>query len=222
MLFPELPDTPADRERAESHLDFIAQQTLSKHSCAVVVGENASGKSLFRQIVKVDGIKKYRRYHASMQLRTASNPSMGALSGLAQDLPWLATSHSTLNCIEQILKQMDNASEPFAVSIDEPETGLGFGAQRGLANWLFPELTKRAKNAVFTLLITHSPIFVQAMPEDWLFLDLSFTPSKSAKEWVSKQTDPSYIVMPEDVLHTAHVMFETVRDRINANESKKS
>jgi predicted ATP-dependent endonuclease of OLD family len=222
MLKDDYQPTTADREQAEEHLDRIRSLKVKPHSTTIIVGENACGKSLFRQIVRTTDKKeeKVTMLHASMQLRTASNPGMGAFSGLAHDLPWLATSHSTLYCVEQIFKQAERyAAEkrPFSICIDEPEIGLGLGAQRGLAAWLFPELEKRAQQATCILVITHSPIFVKQTPK-WDFLDLSINPTKDAKAWLARQQSEDNIITPDQLLAKAQTLFLTVRDRLNKSK----
>ena len=219
MLNDDYKPTSQELEKAEDHLDRLADLKVKLHSRTVIVGENACGKSLFRQIVKVDGTKdKATMLHASMQLRTASNPGMGAFSSMAHDLPWLATSHSTLYCIEQVLKQADRYIEEkrdFSICIDEPELGLGLGAQRGLAAWLYPELAKRANQAMCVLVITHSPVFVK-QASDWDFMDLSLNPAKDSAAWLKKQQSDDYVITPNQLLANAQTLFVTVRDRINA------
>jgi predicted ATPase len=227
MLEHNYKPTEKELKEAENHLDRLADIKLVRHSKTLLVGENACGKSLFRQIVRT-GKKTEDRpivFHASMQIRTSSNPSMGALSSMAQDLPWLATSHSTLGCVEQVLKQADRCiteKRPFGLCIDEPEIGLGAGAQRGLANWLFPELNKRAEFADFTIVISHSPIFVKAGQQlAWDFLDLSLQPTKNPDEWLQKQADETYVITPDHLLAKASTLFVTVRDRLNKNSKTK-
>lgn len=216
-----------ERSIAEKHLDRIVSLTVKKHSKLLIVGENACGKSLLRQILKVaklDKADKFLRFHSSMQLRTANNASMGALSSMMHDLPWLATSHTTLTHLEKVLGTADEAIEKdqlFSLCIDEPEIGLGFGAQRGLAKWMYSELNTRAKKALYTMVITHSPIFVQNAPEDWEFIDLSLNPTKSIPEWLEKQFNGNYIIDPGQLIHYADTMFVTVRDRINKNKKDK-
>lgn len=212
--------TPAELRAAENHLDRLRDIEVSNHDKLLVVGENACGKSLFRQIIKV-GDSRLKVFHASMQLRTASNPGMGAFSSMTHDLPWLATSHSTLHVIKQVLKSASVAEKEFCVCIDEPETGLGFGAQRGLAKWLYPELDKFTDKASCTMVITHSPIFVKSVPSDWRFLDLSLKPTSSREEWLDRQLDENYSINPDDLLAKAGTMFETVRDRINERTNAK-
>lgn len=212
----------AEREAAETHLDRVTKIKLQKHSKTIIVGENCCGKSLFRQIVRIGG--EFKMYHASMEIRTSSNPSMGALSGMAQDLPWMATSYSTLGCIEQILKQVDRSiaeSRAFGICVDEPEIGLGMGAQRGLASWLFKELEKRANSTLCTLLITHSPVFVrQGIQHKWDFLDLSMKPVATGNDWLNKQADENYVIAPEELMAKSSALFVTVRDRLIKNKKK--
>ena len=182
----------------------------------ILTGRNSGGKSLVRkQLVFALGefldkpYKKLKVPHASMQLRTDSNPSMGALSAMAHDLPWLATSHSTIECIEQIFKSKENADY---LIIDEPEIGMGIPLQLGLSDYLNEQIEECKKIGKGILIITHSKTIVENVNHDH-FINLE---GMDENEWLTQT--PQKISL-EEFKKFSDELFEAIRDRMNEKKN---
>lgn len=90
----------------EQHIDTIGEiaDRINLDKITILTGRNAGGKSLVRKVLRQNVMDKTGKSkvfipHASQELRTKSNPEMGALSGMAHDLEWLATSHNTISIV---------------------------------------------------------------------------------------------------------------------------
>ena len=146
----------------------------------LLTGKNAGGKSLIRKlltsIIKSENPKAVI-VQVSQELRTSSNPDLGAMSSFAHDLEWLATSANTIACLKQVIKKKDIAT--FLI-IDEPEIGLGEELILGVCDWLNQELQDSSCGLLIT---THSRLVVQNLNlcSEWINLD-----GLSKHEWLNR------------------------------------
>ncbi len=217
---------PLTREECEAQIDRLLSIKIKRGDRLLVVGDNACGKSLFRDIAGQGFKVRPMVVHASMALRTSNMSHMGGIAGMVRDSEWLATSHNTVFSLRKVIEMADPAKvkansvgeasdKPVALCVDEPELGLGIAAQRGMVDWLLPRMEEHAAKRSFTMLVTHSPIFVRAFAEaGWTFLDLSFVPYSTAEGWIGRQD--TEILDPETLEQRAGILFEVVRDRKNA------
>jgi len=189
-------------------------QSLVAGERIILVGPNASGKSLFRKLINRGRAKPWRVIHASMQLRTESRPDMGALSSIGHDWPDDATSQSTIHVIK---KSLQSVKEDCVLHIDEPEIGFSDELQAGTAIWLRDRLDALAPQPVITLITTHS-IPVASGFLDWRLIDLGFR-FKTVEEWVTRKIEP---VDPESVSATAKLVFSVIQTRINKAHAARS
>ena len=114
-------------------------ESIKKDKITILTGKNAGGKSLIRKVVTGDVRKTAgsKVYHASQELRTKSEPGMGALSSMSHDLEWLATSDNTLHTLEQVFRK-----DATYIIIDEPEIGCGEELQLGLVDFINEKIYK--------------------------------------------------------------------------------
>ena len=133
---------------------------------------------------------------------------MGALSSMAHDLEWLATSKNTLHGIEMIFS---DRYKPDYIIIDEPEIGMGEELQLGLAEWLNEKI---AGTTCGVLVITHSKNIVNYLRHD-KFINLE---GMNVTEWLNRKPQKISI---EDFTKFSDELFEAIRDRINENKKSK-
>jgi ABC-type uncharacterized transport system ATPase subunit len=201
-----------DREDYEDYVDKLIDITNSINITkkTLLTGRNAGGKSFIRKLLtsiihnkyKLGG-KKSLVLQASQELRTKSNPELGAMSSFAHDLKWLATSNNTLNCLKQIINKKDKASY---IIIDEPEIGLGEELLIGVCDWLNNELG----NVNCGILITsHSRTFIDycTVCDEWINLE-----GLTKFEWLYRVPEK---LNKEEFDEFSHNLFEVIRDRLN-------
>lgn len=196
----------------EQHIDTIGEiaDKINLDNITILTGRNAGGKSLIRKILRNNVMTKTGKSkvfipHASQELRTKSNPEMGALSGMGQDLEWLATSYNTISTIDQVIDR-----DADYIIIDEPEIGIGEELQLGLADYINDKLKDRKCGV---LIITHSRSSVRNIKHDD-FINLE---GMSEDEWLNRTAEKISI---EEFKEFSNNLFVAVRDRINTNKSK--
>lgn len=172
----------------EEYIDNLAEilyNDIDATKITILTGRNAGGKSLIRKqlvfpISKQLGKEKVNIPHASQQLRTDSQPELGGLSGFAHDLPWLATSDSTIHTIEQVFKSKETCDY---MVIDEPEIGLGEELQLGLCDYMNEQIEECKKIGKGVLIICHSRLIVKNLTHD-TFINLE---GMSEDEWLNRE-----------------------------------
>ncbi len=201
----------------EEYLNKIAEipYKMDFSSVTILTGRNAGGKSLIRkQLVfalseKLDiPYKKLFIPHASLQLRTEAKPEMGALAQLASDLPWIASSASTIEVIKKVFSNKDKANY---IIIDEPEIGLGIPLQLGLCDYINEQIEECKKLGIGVLVITHSRTIVENIKHE-NFINLE---DMDENEWLTHI--PQKISIDEFEKFSSD-FFVTVRDRMNQNK----
>ena len=202
---------------AEMDLDKIGNlpYKMDFSNVTILTGRNAGGKSLIRkQLVFALSEKLNIQYkklfvpHASLQLRTDSSPAMGALSNIASDLPWLASSTSTISVIKKVFAKKNEANY---IIIDEPEIGLGIPLQLGLCDYINEQIEECKKLGKGVLIITHSKTIVENIKHE-NFINLE---DMSEYEWLTHI--PKKISL-EEFEKFSDELFTTVRDRMNQNK----
>jgi ABC-type Mn2+/Zn2+ transport system ATPase subunit len=155
----------------------------------ILTGGNATGKSLIRRVLwaslkklKDDG-RKPGQYVAdtSMERRTSSHPGLGALSGIFNDDPWVATSECSLRGIENIIKLDDRF-----IVLDEPEIGCSLELQAGIAKMLNERKSEILEKNLGILVITHSKVLVERLDSD-MFFNME---GMMKEEWLNREIVP--------------------------------
>lgn len=190
-------------------VDVFKKISVKKGQISILTGKNGSGKSFLRgqliSKVKKDLGKDAVLGHASMALRTGSNPSMGALSGMARDLPWLATSNSTLHTIRMVYNTLKNSNQDSYMVIDEPEIGCSEETELALSLWL-NDLFAEWKPIGGVLIITHSKHIVKNIKFDKFYSLDGYT---TVDEWLNRPIVPTNL----DELEKPP-LFDFIRDEI--------
>lgn len=200
----------------EQHIEAIVEtmDSIKHNEVTILTGRNAGGKSLIRKQLIFNiaraldkEVKKTFIPHASQEIRTASQPSMGALSGMAHDLEWLATSDNTLSTLEHVFQHNEKADY---IIIDEPEIGIGEELQLGIADYLNDEIAKVKAMGKGCLVICHSRIIASNVIHD-NFINLE---GMTEDEWNNRVPQKISVT---DFKEFATGLFRAVRDRQNSN-----
>lgn len=180
-----------------------AIKKVDRSKITVLVGKNASGKSLLRKQqsfkVKSDG---GTLIHYSMQLRTESNPMLGALSNFAHDMPDSATSFETFKGIQSSYNTAKKEEKNFLV-IDEPEIGMSEETILAVVNWM----NKHFDREVFpngVMVITHSRVVVEHLKAD-AFVNISDL-EMTKEEWLNRKIEPADLDALERNAFFSHVL----------------
>ena len=173
---------------------------------SILTGSNGSGKSLIRsQFIfylarrkkkdpkKMSGVLG----SVSMQLRTSSNSSWGALSGAMRDTEWLPTSLNTFDLIKGLL------SKDFQyIIIDEPEIGMGEELIMSLVDYLNKEFKKYPERGF--LVITHNRYLVENLNYKKFF---NCDGIKTKEEWLNRPMKKANLKVLEN-----NALFFHIRD----------
>lgn len=179
-----------NEEKYEAICNFLDNVKINK--ITVLTGDNASGKSLIRKLLwqsvceQTNDDRKPAQaiVDMSMERRTGSYASLGALSGIFRDDSWVATSVASIRFIENIThyteeKQINKRYLVF----DEPEVGCGEEVQLGIANFINSKKEYFEKYTLGVLIITHSKHIVKNIECDEFF-NLE---GKTKEEWLNRE-----------------------------------
>lgn len=209
----------------EAHLDQLLE--LRKNVVAgdriLLVGRNASGKSLFRNLLNdptlTVGGKKIKMVHSSMALRTGHFSSLGALSNMFGDNAEDATSDSSLKIMEAALRNCQRwlgEGSNCGLHIDEPEVGCSEELQLSIGPWLRKRLDELTPPPTVTMITTHSRRLAENF-RDWKFIDTGFEyPDIDA--WLNREVKPMDI---EELQLNAHTLFLVIVERQEKGRASK-
>ena len=203
----------------------------------ILTGSNGGGKSLLRNQF---GLKyqedaernpnKRKCKTISMQLRTSSNSSWGALAGAMLDNEATPTSLNTFKLIKGVLKAagifeehepgtIRMYSETGYIIIDEPEIGMSEEMVLALGNYLLEIFPLLRAEKIGLMIITHSRILVDLLTsippathtvDEWLntfrFINLD---GLGLTEYVCRQPKPANLEVLE-----ANYLFDAIRERM--------
>ena len=165
----------------KEHVDYLVKimNDMEYNKCTLLTGFNGCGKSLIRKQMNYHVKKihdKAKVSSISMQLRTESRASFGALSSAMHDLPWSPTSECTYYLIEKLFESQFNRSNKDIKSyiiLDEPEIGMSKESQLGIALYIKNNIDKVLDNSYGLLIITHSEIIVETLKNISNFININ-------------------------------------------------
>ena len=214
ILF-EITDTIVD-EHIDKIVDIVDNIKLNK--VTILVGDNGVGKSLIR---KQMGVRFYKEYQTdrgivrqvSMQQRTESNPTFGALSSCLHDWPTSPTSLCTYNLLNQALGGEFTLDKPYYLVIDELEIGMSKESIVGAVDFVSKKIPYWLENTLGVLIITHSDIVVDLLTKrfdcDFIYLGYN-TVDSNVKNWLDRNVVPTDF---EWLDNWSNTLFKQVRDR---------
>ncbi len=173
-------------EQVERIRDVLWEIPLDS-SIKLLTGKNGSGKSLIRNqlINRVSKECSGKLIHTSQELRTTSNPSLGALSGIFHDNPLLPTSLTTIYHIENACNTAKDGDNMLV--IDEPEIGCGEETVLALCKWLNEDIFKNKIKAGI-LIITHNRYLIKNLKYNHFY---NLDGYKTKKEWIERKIKPT-------------------------------
>lgn len=199
----------------QDHIDKLLDiaNSIKINEVTILTGHNGTGKSLIRKTLSPSigeqlglGDNAQCCSSTSQELRTGSNPEMGALSGMMRDVAWTPTSTETLNHITQLIKIKDKF-----IIIDEPEIGMGEETVMGLVNFLNDEFQELKGHGV--CVITHNRYIVKHLDAD-AFHNIE---GLTKQEWLDRELIPTDL---EQLKEKSNELFRAIQDRINSNKNK--
>lgn len=162
---------------------------------AVLVGDNASGKSLFvRLLTEFCKTAKPRRepIQVSMRHRTATGMHRAFMYGaLGDEID--STGNVSMIAVTGAVSTAKGRETPNWLMLDEPDTGLSESYARALGNWLAQEFDGLGARTEGVVLVTHSRALVES-----LFRHSSHRPwfvhmggIQTPQEWLADTTERS-------------------------------
>lgn len=195
-----------ENEELEEYIDYLVSvlDSIDTSKVTILTGKNGSGKSLIRKQLglRLSSDKKNMK-SISMNLRTSSNTSFGALGSIGQDLEWMATSNSSYTLIQKLFKSIDEKTD--YICLDEFEIGCSEETVLALTNYINNQLSSLN---IGCLIITHSRLAVDNLNADE-FINLE---GKTKDEWLSREIIPTNL----DDLSSAD-LFRAIRNRTNSD-----
>lgn len=187
---------------------------------AVIVGDNASGKSFLVNLIAAfcrdEGEFKAEPIHVSMKHRTTEGMHRAFMYGVfgdAQD----STGNISMSAVTGLLHTAKSRTKPHWALLDEPDIGLSESYARAMGKWLASEFSSLSDHTKGMVLVTHSKALVSA-----LFEHSSMRPwfvhmgeAKTVEEWLadhSERTVEELLALNE----RSHRLHLTIDKRLEA------
>lgn len=155
----------------------------------IVVGPNASGKSLLRRLITVLCRKgKVEVIHLSQEGRSSSSCVTALVYGSEFEF---ATGYNSAGVLLNGFKTSRKREKEHVLLFDEPEIGLGEEAQLGAGEFLREQMDDKPPMLRGLAVMTHSRHIVEALKDlpKARFLDISGQ-YKTADEWLGRRLKP--------------------------------
>lgn len=203
-------ETPSDEPTIPHH------RVDGKTQLIVVVGDNASGKSMMRRVVQ--GLCKQAKIeciHLSMEGRGSStyNPFRSFVYG---DESMQATGVNSINTVLIGIKTCRDRDKPHVIFWDEPDLGLSDGWAAGMGQTIadfakdLPKLTKAV------VLITHSKALVgQLLDLNPNYVHLGVPSEKAPQSLMDWFEAPIIPRNPEELGDLSHKRFRAIQKTLN-------
>jgi hypothetical protein len=187
-----------------------------KTPLVVVVGDNASGKSLMRRIVQ--GLCKEAEtecIHLSMEGRggTHYNPFRSFIYG---DESMESTGSNSAFTVLKGIETCRGRDKPHVIFWDEPDLGLSDSWAAGLGKRIREFAEDPPKLTLAIVLVTHSkPLVNQLLDLDPNYVHLGVTPKKASQTLTRWAELPVIPRDPEELRELSHKRFRTIQSVIN-------
>lgn len=240
MALPKWEDlSPEEKKVYEDKVSNLVDiiEGIDPSGFMILTGTNGGGKSLIRSQFglkyqkDIDNNPNKRKCKSiSMQLRTSTNSSWGALSAAMLDNDATPTSLNTFQLIEGVFKAAGifKEHEPGTIRmysdtgfiiIDEPEIGLSEEMVLALCGYLLEIIPKLQDEKIGMMIITHSRLVVETMS---YIPPTTYTVAEWEKEMKFINLDGlsriAYLernVVPANLdLLRANYLFDAVRNRM--------
>jgi hypothetical protein len=182
---------------ADERSPFQAKAYYPKHQTpvCVIVGENASGKSVFFQVMAGRARQEHALLPVTISIRERTGAGSYEMSGMRRimmfgDESQQSTGATSYNVIQSGFHNATKPDTPAMLLLDEPEMGLSDGYARALGHYIGREALAAPPSLAGVVVVTHSrplvdslcmmagisPLFVNLNPApapllDWLETD---------------------------------------------------
>ena len=207
------------------HIDNIIDiaNSIELNKVTILTGGNGCGKSVVRKLLhriikeKVEVIYNEEINtplvaSVSMETRTDLKTEFGGgYSSIMHDLPWVATSVSTIHLIQELFESFINKSsekikDKRFIVLNEIEIGLSEEVLLGLCDYLNDAFDKVKDNTLGVLVITHNHDVPQTLNHD-MFLNLE---GLTEGEWLNREIRP---ISLDDLDKWSKALFGGIKKR---------
>jgi len=208
-------------------LPFSSRWELGHPQLAVVTGDNATGKSLFVQML-AGRAKKAGLSPLSLSIRERTGSGLSEMAGMRRAMMFGdeteqstgSTSFSSLRgAFRSVAVWSEEGQSPIIV-LDEPEMGLSEGYAAAMGTWLAEQVQALPERVAGVVVVTHSkPLVAQIMERlDSLPTWVAFGPEPDLDAWLRHHTvrDVSELLELEDVSRTNHRTVMRILDELRS------
>lgn len=158
----------------------------------VIVGENASGKSLFFQIMAGIARKQHDLLPVTISIRERTGAGSYEMNGMRRimmfgDESQQSTGATSYNVIQAGFHNASKPDTPAMLMLDEPELGLSEGYARALGHYIGREALAAPDSLAGVVVVTHSRVLVDGLCMmagiSPLFVNLNPTPA-AVLDWM--------------------------------------
>lgn len=162
----------------------------------LVIGGNASGKSLFRrEIQRSSEASKVEVHHLSMEARSQDPWIRAEAYG---DEEAMSTGMISLSSMLRLLRASKEASTPHILFWDEPDVGLSDEVAAGVALEILQFLWSQPKHLVGFFIVSHRRSLIEALDAATpRIVFIGKNAPKSLGAWLQRKVTP---VRPQDVI----------------------
>ena len=172
----------------------------------MVVGDNATGKSLFRRLVcQLTREAGYEPIHISMQGRTTEHFSRAFIYG-AED--WESTGQISAHTVTLGIKTCQDRTNKHVIFWDEPNLGLSDSWSAGMGVAFRDFAMKLPEHTVAAFVVTHSKALLkQLVPAKPHYVAFGVNAPASLEEWLDHDPPPRDI---EQLGEESHTLFKRI------------
>jgi ABC-type uncharacterized transport system ATPase subunit len=181
---------------ADERSPFQAKAYYPKQTpVCVIVGENASGKSVFFQVMAGVARREHKLLPVTISIRERTGAGSHEMGGMRRTMMFgdeseQSTGATSYNVIQSGFHNVSKPDTPAMLLLDEPEIGLSDGYARALGHYIGRQALAAPPSCAGVVVVTHSrslvdslcmmagisPLFVNLNPDpvpllDWLEKD---------------------------------------------------
>ncbi len=183
----------------------------------LVLGENASGKSVFRRIVE-GSCKRSKIQCMTLSMEDRCDTGFGGLAraALYGNEDDQATSVNSLRMVRQGIKTCKKRDEAHVIFWDEPDTGLSEGSAAGAGRAIANFAQAPGQHTVAAFVVCHSRAMVEQMmlaTPHYIHVGVLATEApQTLQAWLTR---PVIIRDIDEVFEASHARFEKVLKTMN-------
>lgn len=225
---------PDEAIQGQTAIPYVWVPGSKDSRMALVLGDNAGGKSFFRRLFQSVTYGGHNRKPGPYPVREMIHLSMEAraghmMYGMARAVVYGdeerdATGQLTASTIEGAIQTSTGRDHDVIVYWDEPDIGMSARSAAG-AGIRIRDFTDTMPNHIKAVMVTsHSPELVERLAQaketpHYLFLGDAQGPA-TVTDWIKAQRDP-VPVTPDELAQAGRARFKLIQGVINDIKSKK-